>query len=50
MRLYHETHANGIAVVLLKSGPQEGHIAVIAEIIDHNRVLPKPLLTLPPFH
>lgn len=25
-------------VVLLKSGPQAGHIAVIAEIIDHNRV------------
>ncbi|KAH9948026.1 60S ribosomal protein L14 [Amylocystis lapponica] len=26
-------------VVLLKSGPYEGHIAVIAEIIDHNRAL-----------
>ncbi|KAI0769390.1 ribosomal protein L14-domain-containing protein [Trametes elegans] len=26
-------------VVLLKSGPQEGHIAVIAEIIDHNRAI-----------
>ena len=25
-------------VVLLKSGPHEGQIAVIAEIIDHNRV------------
>ena len=25
-------------VVLLKSGPQAGKIAVIAEIIDHNRV------------
>jgi ribosomal protein L14E/L6E/L27E len=25
-------------VVLLKSGPHTGHIAVIAEIIDHNRV------------
>lgn len=30
-----------ILVVLLKAGPQEGHIAVIAEIIDHNRVRPK---------
>lgn len=27
-----------IAVVLLKSGPQEGQIAVVVEIIDHNRV------------
>ena len=27
-----------VSVVLLKSGPQEGQIAVIAEIIDHNRV------------
>ncbi|OSD04100.1 60S ribosomal protein L14 [Trametes coccinea BRFM310] len=26
-------------VVLLKSGPQEGQIAVIAEIIDHNRAI-----------
>lgn len=26
------------AVVLVKSGPSAGHIAVIAEIIDHNRV------------
>ncbi|EED78497.1 60S ribosomal protein L14 [Postia placenta Mad-698-R] len=26
-------------VVLLKSGPQAGHIAVIAEIIDHNRAI-----------
>ncbi|KAI0938334.1 hypothetical protein AcW1_001914 [Taiwanofungus camphoratus] len=26
-------------VVLLKSGPYEGHIAVIAEIIDHNRAI-----------
>ncbi|KAI0341292.1 60S ribosomal protein L14 [Trametopsis cervina] len=26
-------------VVLLKSGPQTGHIAVIAEIIDHNRAI-----------
>jgi len=26
-------------VVLLKSGPHAGHIAVIAEIIDHNRAL-----------
>ena len=25
-------------VVLLKTGPYTGHIAVIAEIIDHNRV------------
>ncbi|OBZ77532.1 60S ribosomal protein L14 [Grifola frondosa] len=25
--------------VLLGSGPQEGHIAVIAEIIDHNRAI-----------
>ena len=25
-------------VVLLKAGPYAGHIAVIAEIIDHNRV------------
>ncbi|KAI0088948.1 60S ribosomal protein L14 [Irpex rosettiformis] len=25
-------------VVLLKAGPQAGHIAVISEIIDHNRV------------
>jgi ribosomal protein L14E/L6E/L27E len=25
-------------VVLLKTGPYAGHIAVIAEIIDHNRV------------
>ncbi|KAI0318364.1 ribosomal protein L14-domain-containing protein [Amylostereum chailletii] len=27
------------AVVLLKSGPQTGKIAVIAEIIDHNRAI-----------
>ncbi|EKM56289.1 uncharacterized protein PHACADRAFT_253337 [Phanerochaete carnosa HHB-10118-sp] len=26
-------------VVLLKSGPQEGRIAVIAEVIDHNRAI-----------
>lgn len=26
------------AVVLLKSGPSAGKVAVIAEIIDHNRV------------
>ncbi|KAH9859022.1 60S ribosomal protein L14 [Lenzites betulinus] len=26
-------------VVLLKSGPQEGQIAVIVEIIDHNRAI-----------
>lgn len=26
-------------MVLLKSGPQAGHIAVIAEIIDHNRAI-----------
>ncbi|KAI0260319.1 60S ribosomal protein L14 [Gloeopeniophorella convolvens] len=26
-------------VVLLKSGPQTGHIAVIVEIIDHNRAI-----------
>ncbi|KAI0710528.1 60S ribosomal protein L14 [Earliella scabrosa] len=26
-------------VVLLKAGPQEGQIAVIAEIIDHNRAI-----------
>ncbi|KAH9830096.1 60S ribosomal protein L14 [Rhodofomes roseus] len=26
-------------VVLLTSGPQAGHIAVIAEIIDHNRAI-----------
>ena len=26
-------------VVLLKSGPQEGQIAVVAEIIDHNRAV-----------
>ncbi|KAI0743727.1 60S ribosomal protein L14 [Daedaleopsis nitida] len=26
-------------VVLLKSGPQEGKIAVVAEIIDHNRAI-----------
>ncbi|KAH9932349.1 60S ribosomal protein L14 [Fomitopsis serialis] len=26
-------------VVLLKSGPHAGHIAVIAEIIDHNRAI-----------
>ncbi|KZT66602.1 60S ribosomal protein L14 [Daedalea quercina L-15889] len=26
-------------VVLLKSGPHAGHIAVIAEIIDHNRAV-----------
>ncbi|TBU37269.1 60S ribosomal protein L14, partial [Dichomitus squalens] len=29
--------ASATPVVLLKSGPQEGQIAVIAEIIDHNR-------------
>ncbi|KAI0052025.1 60S ribosomal protein L14 [Auriscalpium vulgare] len=26
-------------VVLLKAGPQAGHIAVIAEVIDHNRAI-----------
>ncbi|KAL4252745.1 ribosomal protein eL14 family protein [Abortiporus biennis] len=26
-------------VVLLKSGPEAGHIAVISEIIDHNRAI-----------
>ncbi|THH27525.1 hypothetical protein EUX98_g6668 [Antrodiella citrinella] len=26
-------------VVLLKSGPYEGHIAIICEIIDHNRAI-----------
>ncbi|THH20315.1 hypothetical protein EW146_g1030 [Bondarzewia mesenterica] len=26
-------------VVLLKSGPSAGHVAVIAEIIDHNRAI-----------
>ncbi|KAI0826301.1 60S ribosomal protein L14 [Irpex lacteus] len=26
-------------VVLLKAGPQAGHIAVISEIIDHNRAI-----------
>lgn len=29
---------NFFAVVLLKSGPYEGKVAVIVEIIDHNRV------------
>ena len=29
---------SAVSVVLLKSGPQEGQIAVIAEVIDHNRV------------
>lgn len=27
-----------LPVVLLKSGPSTGRVAVIAEIIDHNRV------------
>ncbi|KAH9921240.1 60S ribosomal protein L14 [Epithele typhae] len=35
-------------VVLLKSGPQEGQIAVIAEIIDHNRaIIDGPLTGVP---
>jgi large subunit ribosomal protein L14e len=35
---FHECKLMYLPVVLLKSGPHAGHIAVIAEIIDHNRV------------
>ena len=31
-------------VVLLKTGPSEGKLAVIVEIIDHNRVRIKPFI------
>ena len=31
-------HGTRFLVVLLRSGPHAGKIAVIAEIIDHNRV------------
>lgn len=34
-------------VVLLKQGPSEGKIAVISEIIDHNRVSLKSVCLLP---
>ena len=36
-------------VVLLRSGPHAGNIAVIAEIIDHNRVRSRSVLGYNPF-
>ena len=37
------------SVVLLRSGPHAGKTAVIAEIIDHNRVSDRPILAYGPF-